>query len=362
MNNIYRLGLKAVYKLNNEYVYQLLNRLMTRRLSKLSIHLSHACNYQCNYCYVKHGYTSKQPCLGIEDWFRVIDEAKALGIKKVSILGGEPLCESYLEKLLRKITGLGMKPYIYTNGSLVTEAWIGSIKQYNPLLIFKYDIDTATYKFHTGQDHFGLEDIEARMRLCIGQGLRVIAFTTLTQRNVAHIGQIIDKSLALGALPAFERYLPVADDATNALLDISDEQYFEAAEIAAKKFQNVFKEWMAAIRIAGRGCGCYSDIISITPNGHALPCAYLPDEASLGNVQEESLDAISKKMLQKKEQLAAPNAKCRACDYRHTCAGGCFTYSYLKKGTYDQHCTNMTAIGFCSYLLADISETVDALK
>ena len=362
MNFLYRSGLKLAYKLDNEWVYQLLRKVFSYRLLKLAIHLSRRCNYQCSYCYVHHGYSSQTPDLGYEEWVRLIKEAHAIGVQKVSILGGEPLCEPYLELLLKIITDLGMKASIYTNGSLVDNAWLDRIVIYKPLLIFKYDSDDTTYFRHTGQERYRLKDIEDRMKLCVERGLRVIAFTTLTRKNVDRVGSIIQRALDVGALPAFERYLPVADDAINKELDISDEQYFRAAEEISQRFRQVFKEWVAAVRIAGRGCGCYSDIIAVTPNGKVLPCAYLPDEASVGDVRQDPLALIRSRMLAKAYPGVQSDPQCKSCEHKHVCAGGCYTYSYLKKGTYDRHCTKMATIGFCAYLLADIYETADALK
>lgn len=361
-NTLYRSGLKLAYKLDNEWAYQLLRKIFSYRLLKLSIHLSRRCNYRCSYCYVHHGYSSLSSPLGYDDWVRLVKEAHSIGVQKVNILGGEPLCEPYLEPLLKNITGLGMKAVIYTNGSLVDDTWLDRIVTYKPLLIFKYDSDDITYFRHTCQEQYRLKDIEDRMRLCVKRGLRVIAFTTLTRKNVDSIDGIIQGALDVGALPAFERYLPVADDAINRELDISDDQYFRAAQEITRRFQQVFKEWMAAVRIAGRGCGCYSDIIAVTPNGQVLPCPYLPDEASLGDVREDSLAQIRQRMLAKKYPGVQSDPECRSCEYKHVCAGGCYTYSYLKKGTYDRHCTKMANIGFCSYLLADIYETADALR
>jgi len=67
---------------------------------RLIIHPNTQCNYNCIYCYsdsdAKEGLTTN-------DWFKVIDEAKEIGIKGIIFSGGEPLLHPDLYSLLRYV-------------------------------------------------------------------------------------------------------------------------------------------------------------------------------------------------------------------------------------------------------------------
>jgi radical SAM protein with 4Fe4S-binding SPASM domain len=190
----------------------------------------------------------------------------------------------------------------------------------------------------------------------------VITFTTLLKKNIAYVEKIFKRSLSLGALPAFERFLPVRDKATNELFEVSEEEYIEAMSRIERLFNRFHKEWFAAVKIAGRSCGCYSDIISITPSGETLPCPYLPETESIGNIRFNSLEKIEKALKSKLENEFKKPSGCFNCKSKFECAGGCYTYSFLKTGKYNAWCKDKAIVGFCAYLLADLyskSERID---
>ena len=358
MQWLYQIVLRALYWINSEPLYKLVRRCSAPRLKKLLIHITDQCNYDCVYCYVD----KKNGTLSFPEWTAILEQAKTLGVTKVSILGGEPLCAPYLPELLRKITQLRMKPYLYTNGALLDESWMNRLLPFKPVLIFKYDSDNATYQRYTRQQAVRLADIEQTIQRCRRAGFTVMTFTALTRDNADHVEAIFSRSVQLGALPAFERYLPVRDAQTNEQLELSDAAYRDAMKKVARKLKHLIPLWKAAIRIAGRSCGCYSDILSVAPSGNVLPCPYLPESAALGNVRQQPLADIYRVLQKKQAGEYQPPERCGRCNYRHECGGGCFTYSYLKNSVFSSHCNGETEIGFCSYLLVDLYSDISATR
>lgn len=80
------------------------------------------CNLQCKYCdteYARERSSGKD--ISIEDVLTVLN---TIGCKKVTITGGEPLCQSQeLLALTRKLWHLGYSITIETNGSLLLEGY-----------------------------------------------------------------------------------------------------------------------------------------------------------------------------------------------------------------------------------------------
>jgi radical SAM protein with 4Fe4S-binding SPASM domain len=355
MTALYRFVLRALYYCNSPFLYFVLRRLFARRLAKLLIHVNVDCNYDCRYCYVD----KEKSTVSFEKWLQIIQEGKEFGVSKVSILGGEPFCYPRLDELVREISRAKMKPYIYTNGSLLTAERIEKLRPFNPVLVFKYDYNDETYRFHTRQEKFSLHDVEANIKLSVSSGLRVITFTTLLRKNFLFVDEIMTRSLRLGALPAFERYLPVKDQEANALLEITDEENAVVMRKIQERMKKYLPEWIAAVRIAGKSCGCYSDILSITPAGLVLPCPYLPEDVALGNIAEKTLSDIFLLLQKKRQTEYALPRECADCAARYLCAGGCLTYSYLTKKEFSRHCLGETAIGFCPFMLVDLFDRTE---
>ncbi len=325
---------------------------MRPKLLRILVHITNQCNYNCGYCYVDKTTCSLKP----EEWLNLLHQAHRMGVKRIGILGGEPLCEpELLERLLIEIKKFKMGTYIYTNGSLLSESWIDKLKSYDPVIIFKYDIDNQVYQKLTRQKKYSLADIEQRIKLCAQKGLRVMTATALLRDNYLKVREIFDNSLRVGALPTFERYLPVKGEEANALLEISDQEYSWSMQELRECYNSFFKKiGSVAARIFGRSCSCYGSLLSISPAGETLPCPYLPDTVSLGNVRQASLKEIHtffKKEFTKKYML---EAKCARCKDRLECGGGCFTYAYLKKGNFSSNCTNKDSLGSCSYYLMNL--------
>ena len=74
-------------------------------LLSLELELSRACNLRCIYCYASSG----QPLAGelsLAEILGVIDQAEALGARKIIVLGGgEPLIYPHLLEVLQYIRG-----------------------------------------------------------------------------------------------------------------------------------------------------------------------------------------------------------------------------------------------------------------
>jgi radical SAM protein with 4Fe4S-binding SPASM domain len=90
------------------------------RLLSMEIEFSLLCNYRCRYCYVQqNGNTSRE--LAPEEIRDVILQAKALGARKIIILGGEPMIYPRIMEMLTFIRDQGLKSELFTNGTSVSE-------------------------------------------------------------------------------------------------------------------------------------------------------------------------------------------------------------------------------------------------
>lgn len=90
---------------------------------KVNIHICEHCNYNCRHCFAKFG-CEKMLC--DKDWFAIIDNIVSSGeVGEINIAGGEPLLHPQLTGIADYIHTYGIPVSLVTNGSLITEKWIG---------------------------------------------------------------------------------------------------------------------------------------------------------------------------------------------------------------------------------------------
>ena len=97
----------------------------------VQIIITHRCNAKCKMCNIHEIYRLHPERLheelSTEEWIKVFDELKELGVQIVTITGGEPLVREDIVILLKRLKLNGFKVALATNGLLlprmVTEIW-----------------------------------------------------------------------------------------------------------------------------------------------------------------------------------------------------------------------------------------------
>jgi len=80
-----------------------------------------SCNLDCSFCDTTDRHRPPVDELSTERWLELLDEAAALGVQRVFVLGGgEPLARRDCADLLRRITDLKLEGILTTNGTLLT--------------------------------------------------------------------------------------------------------------------------------------------------------------------------------------------------------------------------------------------------
>ena len=112
------------------------------RLLAAEVEFNRECNYRCPYCYADDGSAAAGRDSGLlsgEEIDGVIEQAAALGARKIVILGGEPLLYRDLEARLDRIVALGMRPEIFTNGALLDPERAAMLFRYGARVALKFN-------------------------------------------------------------------------------------------------------------------------------------------------------------------------------------------------------------------------------
>jgi MoaA/NifB/PqqE/SkfB family radical SAM enzyme len=84
---------------------------------KMDVALTEQCNFSCLMC---RRSPDDAATLGRDEVFRVMEQAREIGLKVISFCGGEPFMHPYFLEIAERAIELGFKVQLTTNGSLVT--------------------------------------------------------------------------------------------------------------------------------------------------------------------------------------------------------------------------------------------------
>src|SRR5215472_3520747 len=85
-------------------------------LSLLWLELTGKCNLRCVHCYADSAPTGTHGTMTRADWERTIQQAKAVGVHRLQLIGGEPTIHPDFSHLVRYATALGFPVVeVYSN-------------------------------------------------------------------------------------------------------------------------------------------------------------------------------------------------------------------------------------------------------
>ncbi|MBR2823299.1 MAG: radical SAM protein [Clostridia bacterium] len=293
-----------------------------------SLELTSFCNLDCKMCYVhpEKGMRAEAP-LSPETWIRLIDEAREMGLLRVSLTGGECLTYPGFDDVYLHLYERGMKIRILTNGLLLDEKRIAFFRRYRPtsFQITLYGGDEAEYEAVTGHRVFGkmmdhlamLKEAELPVSLSITPNpfmrqdvrplLEAAARTGFPwQINSFLMPPRAETGRSGGDLPS-DRYIEILRTATA----LRGEELTPADPAAVPP-----PSAAAAEPVRGTSCGAGRSSFAILHNGIMCPCVGLPD------IRTEPLTVGFREawntLHEAAVNLPAPG-ECRGCAYEAQC-------------------------------------------
>ncbi len=294
----------------------------------MQLHINSECNYNCLYCYANN---KEVKSLNTKKLLDLITQAKKLGVYNIDFLGGEPFLHKDFYKLLQYTSKQNISITIFTNGILINDEWIKKIKKLNTqvLLVIKYDYNAKIYNKLTGRKQ-NFTKVKKIIKKCVNAKIQVITFAVITKFNVNYVGRMINNSLKLGALPMFERYLPVKDKQINKKLEISKEEW-EQVLISITDFYLGAKEIVEGVGyLSGGMCSCFGNNLSVMQDGIVKPCPETPSSLSVGNVNNNLLKDIWENFEKKRKEWLIIPKECKQCKNKYLCRGGCKAHTFIK--------------------------------
>lgn len=313
----------------------------------ISWNTTNACNMFCRHCYRDAGIKAEQE-LSAKEGMVLIDQIAKAGFKIMIFSGGEPLLREDIFTLVSHAREKGLRPVFGTNGTLLTGAVAGRLKEAGAAAmgISLDSVDPASHDTFRATPGAWQGAVDG-MRACREAGLPFQIHTTVMDWNMAEVEDLTDFAVREGAVGHHIFFLVPTGRAVNIEAEtLRAEQYedllrrilqkqaevkIELKPTCAPQFMRIASEMGLKTRFS-KGCLAGLSYCIISPLGIVQPCAYLNIPA--GNVRETPFDEIWREAeIFKVLRTETYTGSCGSCRYKRIC-GGCRARAYFYHGDY----------------------------
>lgn len=180
--------------------------------------LTKRCNLNCRMCYIHDQRAGEE--LDARSWIMLGEEACEKGMLYLLLTGGEPWIRPDFSYIYEELIKLGLRISMNTNGILLTDEILTTLKQYPPeqINLTLYGASKDTYQKLCGNGA-GYEKVWDNLRRLKEAQMKVALNTTFTRLNIHDMSEII-KIAREEELPIrMASYIfPPAADATSDLI------------------------------------------------------------------------------------------------------------------------------------------------
>ena len=126
------------------------------RQGELAVFIRFAnCNLRCSYCDTKYSFID--PKYNDESIDEIIKYVKSKNIRNITLTGGEPLIQEDINVLINKLTDLGYRVEIETNGSINIKDFLNPNVSFTldyklPTSLMESKMDVSNYEYITKKD------------------------------------------------------------------------------------------------------------------------------------------------------------------------------------------------------------------
>ncbi len=316
-------------------------------LEELWITTNLSCQLRCKHCLVNAGIKPPKP-MTTEEIEKLVDDAVALGVKRIYFTGGEPLLRRDLFTLVEYVAARAQL-VILTSGVLVSEEKAARLKAAgNGNLLVQVSLegpDAETNDAIRGKGSF--ERAVRGIKRLVAADLPPIVTTTLTNLNYHRAPDTTRFLVSLGVQDHHVLWLHgrgrMRDNLDDLLLSGTRvaEAMQELRQTAHQAGIIVDNAESLRVRIqSGRGrkndlCNACFGMLSVNADGHVYPCAALSGAQGFdcGSIKQKSLKEIwqeSPIANWVREDSVQKRVGCNSCFLKYFCGGGCFAQSYFE--------------------------------
>lgn len=249
--------------------------------------LGHTCNLNCDFCF----WEKKFPPASFKQAKKILDEIDRVGIKRITISGGEPTCARNFLKILEYAKKKNLEIILHTNGLLINKKLAGKIAKYIDRI--SLSLDASNEKMATKMRKMSFVKhtlllIDLFNSLKIPVSIKTLV-TKVNKKDIKNIGQLLKEKpikywsllefnpLGRGLINKNKFNLPQGEFQLIAKQTIKN---FLEIKIKTREFKSRFEPY------------CF-----IVPNGEVYTNTKLDGDILIGDIKENSLEKIVKNMV-----------------------------------------------------------------
>lgn len=276
----------------------------------LMMKVTNLCNSDCIYCNHAKSRTQyeKKEKISLEQVLSIIDQAAELGVKAISISGGEPLVRNDIEVMIERIVSHKIVPVLLTNGVFLKERAESLYK--HGLRYFIVSIDSLNEDEYLYQRGIKIDPVLEGVKILQNlrekdPSLKIHITPVITAKNILHMPEMVEsfskKQISLQFSPyhvfTYLREDPLAtfkknevEEIIERLIKMKQQGYLIANSEA---FLKHFKPFMCDRQIVPKGYNCLAgySTIYVDTYENVLPC-WNGGLGAIGNLKEKSLSQI----------------------------------------------------------------------
>jgi radical SAM protein with 4Fe4S-binding SPASM domain len=317
-------------------------------LEELTIEITKKCPMRCVLCSSEGGEQDPNE-LSLIELQKIVDDAISLGLKVISLSGGEPLESPHALNLIKYAKEKGIRVFLYTCGNIETKNGISAVDEKIFKVLKDLAIDKIIFSIHgpnseiheqittkTGSFENLILSIKRAQRFLHSVELHFVPLLS----NYEFIPQICQLAEELGTQQlSILRFVPQGRGSKNRRnLELTGKHILELRKI----LEEVLRDSSIHLRL-GSPFNCFNidnrtkctagiDKATLRHDGFLFPCVSLKRiivEDLDNNIRKTSFNDIWMNSrifyLIRSYHRLIKNGNCGKCYYFNTCGGGCLT-------------------------------------
>lgn len=249
-----------------------------------SFAVTNACNIHCSYCSCP---SLDKRVLEIPQIGVLFDKLRALGVRRLGLLGGEPLVRKDIHSIIHAAKERGM--YVSVNSNLLLHDKLGDRLRGADLIFTSLDGRPDVHRANRGVDSW--EGILPAIDELRSRGTPVVAICVLTDRNLMDLDWLLELARAHDFKMHFQPQCSDSEITRGGLApNLNHDQYRAAwrlleqrkqsgapitSSLAYLQFMQTWPDYkVSSVHIPGVRCAAGRGFLFVDPLGNAWPCAY----------------------------------------------------------------------------------------
>jgi radical SAM protein with 4Fe4S-binding SPASM domain len=306
-------------------------------LKYAALYLTRACNLSCRFCFFSAGRACEDE-LTTADYFRLIDQLAAMGVRTVYLMGGEPLLRKDVFDIACRAREQGLVASLVTNGTLLTKEVASRVAR--SFTFTQVSIDGLERANDAIRGKGGFQRSVEGIRRLLEQGGDVRVASVVSRYNVEELDDFLSFMVAIGIRTAHFINLQECGRGRQGRIGVTAQEFFRALLPVWYKWKDVLGRSNALnFLLPVRGfrkthCGVGNGMVEIDSQGNVFGCyKYMETGGSAGNVREMSIQEIydrSPVLNALRDKSVLDDPACRRCHFRFLCGGDCMAIDMIK--------------------------------